>query len=551
MSAARALRLLAGLVVAAGLASPAARAEGPPDRRPATVEEWIARQDAQLSSGNEEAAILEARTRVEKEKDSAEARYLLGRVYGSAADRHLMAGKADGEDLLERARVQFQGALELDVTYAAAWRGLAKVHRRKKEFETALREARKAHGLDPDSDEGFLLVVTCMYESGDRTGAYATVEAEIKRRPEEAELRVLLATLMAGEGRSREAEAELRLAVAKRPDHVQGQELLVQILASTGRPTEAVAACRAALAASPKSLRLHHLLCSLLLKADDRIGAIAAMEAFARLDLPADLRAALAADLEQLRSAPEGDAETRPLTVEELADRLHSADVLERRRAMQALLEIDHRGVLPPAVVRAVTDPDESVRVYAVQMLSVHGGPAAAGIMEVLLFHPRDRDTSARVRAFATRALGSLRAAAALPVLMRALEEPEPELIRAAIAGIAEVTGKSFVDDPEAPVPQASRDTVRAAYRAWWNGEGGTWWKKRKVAPAVAETGSRRLAKYLVPLLEDGDGELRAAVLDMLATLAGDPVWKALPVGTPEERKAAVERATTWLDAKR
>ncbi|MHC4925523.1 MAG: hypothetical protein ACYTG4_15820, partial [Planctomycetota bacterium] len=94
-----------------------------------TLEDRVASQDRMVMAGRYDDAVKMAERRVEAERDSAEARYLLGRLFGNEGNRlssaaRRMAAGGDTEKALEvnrsaltlvdKAGVQFQGALELD-----------------------------------------------------------------------------------------------------------------------------------------------------------------------------------------------------------------------------------------------------------------------------------------------------------------------------------------------------------------------------------------------------------------------------------------------------
>lgn len=519
------------LIPATAPVRPAA-AQDAPERR--TLEQWMERQDAQVAAGNFEAAEAEAKERTRTERTNPEARFLLGRLYGNA-------------NRLDEARVQFEGALELDFTYAPGWRGMAKVHLRQGEFATALEEVRKSLSMDPENREGIVLLAECLYQSGDRPGAFRTVEDALKRHPEDTNLRFFLASLLYNDGNARDAEKELRQVVAQDPKHTAARKLLVFLLVQLNRPAEAIEACRAAIAAVPLEPEFRVLLRDVLVQGGDLEGAVAAVTELLRLEnLAGDFRASVEKDLALLQEALANAGRTaKTPTLEELLKALSSPDVLVRRDVMARLLEMDLPGI-PEEVARAVTDKDEQVRVFAVQMLTRGGGPAAAGLFEVLLFHPRDRDPSDRVRAFAARGLGAIGSPAVLPVLMRAVEEQDPEILRSALWGIFEITGRKFVDDPLAPVPESARPRVRDAYREWWTGDGSLWWRKKSVR-AAGEAGSRSLFKYVVPWLTHGDAGLRQCVRDGVVALTGDGAWADLPLDTEEQRAAAVAAVDKWI----
>ena len=105
------------------------------------------------------------------------------------------------------------------------------------------------------------------------------------------------------------------------------------------------------------------------------------------------------------------------------------------------------------------------------------------------------------------------------------------------------MTGKCFVDDALAPVPEADRAALRETYRAWWmeNPTGKSW--RRKAAAAAGESGMRTLVNYAVPWLLEEDAAMRDAVLDAMARLTNDPTWTQVPTASTADREAARDRA--------
>lgn len=509
---------------------------GAQEAKPPDLASRMLRQDQMLAAGETEKALAEARDRVERDRKDPEAQYLLGRVLGNA-------GK------VEEARSCFEGALELDIGYAPAWRGMALVHLKGRDVETAAREARKAFDLD-GTPESRILLVQCLYEKGERPAAYRLLQEALAAAPGDNDLRSFYATLLFEERLYQQAEKELRQVLASDPGHLPARQTLVVLLVNTGRPDEASAECREAVKRSPGDLRFRLLLRDILVGKHDFPGASAVMEEVLRLDLSPEDRVKAEGDLKKLREAAERAGGPRPLDEKDVLAALDSPDALRRREAMRTLWERDI-SFLPDAAVRRLTDPDEVVRTYAVRLLGRHGDARAAGLLEVLLFHPRDRDASAAVRSQAALAVAAIGGAAALPVLVRALEDPEPEVLGAAIRGIASVTGKCLVDDPFAPIPEADRPAVRERYRKWWmESPTGRQWRA-KAARAAGEAGMRSLVQYAVPWLDEDDPAIRAAVLEAMALLTKDESWRAVPTESPEERAGARSRAEAAVAEKR
>lgn len=519
------MRRFAIVALLLAAAVPAAAQDSP---KPPDLAERMQRQDAMLAAGEAEKAVAEARARVESDRKDPEAHYLLGRVLGNT-------GK------IEEARALFEGALELDISYAPAWRGMALVHLKKEDAETASREARRAFELD-GTVESRVLLVQCLYRKGDRPAAYRLLQEALAAKPDDNDLRSFYATLLFDERLYQQAEKELRQVLASDAGHLPARQTLVFVLVNTGRPDEAAAECREGMKRFPAEPRLRVLLRDLLVERKDYAGAAAVMEEVVRLDLPAAEKARAEEDLKKLRAAAGRTGGPRPMDEKEVLEALESPDVLRRREAMRALWEHE-LPYLPDAASKKITDPDETVRLYAARLMGMHGEPRHAGLLAFILYHPAEPERSPAVRTQIVLALSRIGGASVLPVLMRALEDPEPEVLGGAVRGIAAVTGKALVEDTFAPIPETERPAVRERYRKWWmeSAVGKQW--RAKAARAAGDSGMRSLVRYAVPWLLEDDAEIRAAVLDGLARFARDDVWRALPTATPEEREAARAKA--------
>jgi HEAT repeat protein len=399
--------------------------------------------------------------------------------------------------------------------------------------------------LDP-SLESLVLTVHVLYQKGERPAAYRLLQEEMAKRPADNDLRALYASFLMDDQNFRDAEKEFRQVLAADPDNVAARESLLALLVNTGRPDEAVAECREAARRAPKDARIRILLRDLLASRGDYAGAAGAVEEALKLDLTPETRKRVEADLLALREAAAAPKERRALEPDEVLRRLDSPDALQRREAMQMLWEMDLGG-LPPAVVRRVTDADETVRLFAVRLLGKYGDARAAGLLEVLLFHPKDHDASSAVRAQAAAALGRIGTPASLPVLFRGLEDADADVLRSSVQGIAGITGKAFVDDVLAPIPEKDRTAVREKYRLWWTSDptGRLW--RRKTCEAVGTSRAQALAWYLLPWIEEEDAALRGEVLAAMAEVTKDEAWRGAKSDTPEERKALVERARAAL----
>lgn len=94
----------------------------------------------------------------------------------------------------------------------------------------------------------------------------------------------------------------------------------------------------------------------------------------------------------------------------------------------------------------ALEDPDERVRVTACSAWRQRGGPEAVELLAAR-YHA-DREIDVRLRAL--RELGQLGDKGAIPVLARALEDPDPAVQYRAVVALRRVSGRDLGDDVNA-----------------------------------------------------------------------------------------------------
>lgn len=108
----------------------------------------------------------------------------------------------------------------------------------------------------------------------------------------------------------------------------------------------------------------------------------------------------------------------------------------------------------------ALQDPDERVRTTACEVWGTRGGAEAVQ----LLAQRFQSDDALDVRLRALRMLGKLEDKEAIPVLARALEDPDPAVQYRAVAALKQVSGRDLGNDVNAwrawaADPAADRDT--------------------------------------------------------------------------------------------
>lgn len=118
-----------------------------------------------------------------------------------------------------------------------------------------------------------------------------------------------------------------------------------------------------------------------------------------------------------------------------------------RVRAAMLAIAADFDTPAAVAVCRgALEDPEARVRMAACEAWSKRGGPEAVS----LLASRADADPDIDVRLKALKELGSLGDAAAVPVLARALEDPDPAVQYRAVGALKDVSGRDLGDDVNA-----------------------------------------------------------------------------------------------------
>jgi len=219
----------------------------------------------------------------------------------------------------------------------------------------------------------------------------------------------------------------------------------------------------------------------------------------------AALLAGLAADDPQVRCRAAGAlAKIHTLEVAQaLAGALYDPEPFVRWGAAQALGEVARRATdraVPVAVgqalLAAAQAPDAGARAAAADAIASWG---AQGPLEPLLVLAQDRE--AWVRAAAVRALGLAGGRApqvAVPVIGRALEDPDPEVRRVAVTAIAWCRDGSAPGllRPRLADPAA---TVRAA-----------------AVRALARVSVGEHEQDVLPLLSDPDATVRAEAIRFL-----------------------------------
>jgi len=151
----------------------------------------------------------------------------------------------------------------------------------------------------------------------------------------------------------------------------------------------------------------------------------------------------IAALREEVRQAQDWPADRRETFTADLARRmLEEHDPRVRCAILDAAAGFDTPAAV--AICRgALEDPESRVRMAACSAWRRKGGPQAVELLAACL--QSDREIDVRLRAL--RELGGTRNEQAIPVLARALEDPDPAIQYRAVAALKEVSGRDLGDD--------------------------------------------------------------------------------------------------------
>ncbi len=148
----------------------------------------------------------------------------------------------------------------------------------------------------------------------------------------------------------------------------------------------------------------------------------------------------LVAEAKAARAA--GSAGQAEYTQRLVAEMLGEHDPQVRRRILAVAADFD----TPSAVAickGALQDPDPEVRMEACAVWAKRGGPEAVSLLAARV----TADTELDVRLRALRMLGELGDERAIPVLAKALEDPDPAMQYRAVAALKQVSGRDLGDD--------------------------------------------------------------------------------------------------------
>jgi tetratricopeptide (TPR) repeat protein len=368
------------------------------------------------------------------------------------------------------------------------------------------------------------------------------------------EVRSLLGMFKVKRKRWAEAEAEFATALEDAPDDLVARKGLGTSIMFQRRYEEAAGHLETVRGADPKQDDVYMTLFHIYRQLRDTEKATRVLEKAIR-HLPGTEVARRAADrLKEIEEDPEAWAKPE-MSLEELVSGLDSPDesvVLKTLLTMQTM----KWELLPEAVYRLLK-PDVAgteVRRQAVRLIGAVRDPRTLTILEIKLYHPRERDSDAGVRQETLEAVASLPTQASLFILWEALHEDDVLVREAAVKGLARRTGKWFRVDLDKPTPANLWPDELARYEAWWKTGAASLSKRKAVADLsglYAHIRDRdRIAGYLLHALDDRNPKTWRAGYDVFRVwtftsfLADDEV-QDVPLAT---RQQVAADARKWYD---
>jgi tetratricopeptide (TPR) repeat protein len=536
----------------------------------------IEEQDRLMDQGKADQAIAAAKTR--SKDGTPESFFLLGRVLTRTVTERVLRKTPppkrgdpppklvfQGEDarMLDEGRESFERSKEAgELLYAPAHYGLGRVAFARGDKKRAVEELRQALRISKNYKEAAIFLAALLLEDGKGGEAEFVVYEFLQVRPRDVDARLLLGDFMMRKDRPDQAEPEFRLALGIDPANVEARRFLAIALMSQDGPGEAarkkleesVQHWEMVRKARPKDDEAWVFLCRTYVKLK-RLKEAEALLIDCRREF-AGTEVVVWADqmLEQLRNPPEQSSERK--TLEELRQRL---DAAADEKTLQAVLE-EMRNykwpALPARVYRILYEPTWTprLRVASLHLIADQVDPHTLTVLEVMLWHPKERDTDAEVRREVARTIAVLPTDAVVPVLFDALGDPDPEIREAGVKAIAARTGKWFRSDLSVRTPDADWPAELDCYRRWWASASASA-AKRDAMKALTEIygpvekGSKlRVARYALPAMDDPLEATWRAGYDLFRALAFRTFGSETGFVTPQERSRIAKEARAWLD---
>ena len=483
--------------------------------------------------------------------------YLLGRALGNVALSKQRDDDAKGfQASLGEAREAFETAKELGgMLYEPAFLGLARCARFEGDLVGAERDLRQALRISPAFKAASLELAQVLWERGLHADAELELHRLLEQSPDDTDARMLLGSLKVTRKRWSDAEREFRTVIATHPDNVPARKLLGTALMFQDKMLEASEHWELVRAASPKDDEAYITLFQIYKSLED--------EARARIVLNALITenpdSAAATRARSTLAAMDADPayftgrvidENSP---ERLVARVEKGDEAERVRALNDMRDFEWKAL--PGVVYKMLAPAESsppVRRAALQLIGAHGDPRTVPLVEIILFHPAERDPSLEVRRAAAQALVDITTDAAVPLLYRLLDDPDVDVREAGVRGLAARTGKWFRGDLDVVTPVTEWPTELESYRAWWTSPSGAVAKRRAMERMVEvfahlRRGRNRLAGYAMDGMDDSSERTWIAGYALFRALTTQTFGSESGFVSEDERKRITAEAQRWI----
>ncbi len=550
----RTAALAAALALSAFAASSPASAAGDPLE---PLRAKIERQDDLASRGRFDELLKESEAAARD--GTGPTLYLLGRALGNVGLVRRAEGKTkESAELLERARRCFEQALEAEaLVYAPALLGLARVDRHNGELDLAISELERAIKLEPAFKAAAVELAQTYAEKGRHAEAELTLRKVIEQRPKDTDLRVVFGLLKLGRKSYGEAEAEFRLALQLDPQHTGARKGLAACLMYQENLKESAEHFERYRLQVPQDDEPYRALFMIYRRQGDRTNACRVLEDL-RKAMPGTEAGVWAGRVLEQVTKDEAWAGGEELTPGGIVKRLKDKDPTVQLAALADMRKFEWSAL--PGEVYQLLAPDlgrPDVRKAAVAVIAAQKDPRTLTLLEVLLFHTKERDPDIGVRREAIAAIAALPTPGVVPLLYMALDDSDEQIRETAVAGLTTVTGKSFRKDPAAKPDAAAWGAERAEWRTWWMGDGTL--AKRDAIEALGKLfdpirrGRRRLAVYALLCMDDANPRTWRAGYDVFRALAGVDFGYLNGEADAKARQDVVNQCRAWfaVDANR
>ena len=520
------------------------------------MRESMKAQDALVEGGRYEKVVEEARERAQD--GTTDSYYLLGRANGNVAWALRRKGKeVEAARFLERARDAFAKALEVGgLLYPPGHLGLARCALFDQNLPEAARELRKCLDIDPDFRMALLQLAQVEWQRGRHSDAEDILERRLERTTDDVEARMLLGSLMSARKRWPDAEREFRQVLEFDEEHHDARKLLASALMFQRRFEESARHFELARARKPEDQESYRALVHVYRQLKEEKKARIVLNALIENHPGTDVARRAKLTLDRMDTDPDFFSGPLEESTEDLVAQLDSADPAVVERALRRMLDRRWKA-LPPQVYRLLAPHagGPAVRLAAVRLIARLRDTKALALLEILAFHPSERDPDANVRREATRAIAALPTPAILLILFSALDDPDHEIREAAVQGIATQTGKYFRGDLDAPTAPEDWAAERERYDLWFDTASGSRAKRRAAKEfgqyfEQMQRGRRRMAGYALHAMHDSREATWRAGYDLFRTLTFHTFGYEEGAIGPEDRARITDEAESWYEEK-